>query len=77
MRENVYEGLKIRREMAVAVEHLRKRLGPSWEPPDTFQLQTLGKSELDLLFVRLGNRLNVVEFTLRSSAGIEQVPTAK
>ncbi|XP_032789583.1 chondroitin sulfate synthase 1 isoform X2 [Daphnia magna] len=42
VREKIYEGLKIRREMASSVEQLRKRLGPSWVPPDLNDLQTLG-----------------------------------
>ena len=51
MRDRVYEGLKIRREMAFSIEQLRKRLGPSWDRlDDFFHLQTLGKNKIILKF---------------------------
>ena len=47
IREKIYEGLKIRREMADSVEQLRKRLGPSWEQSsDVNDLESLGKNKL-------------------------------
>jgi hypothetical protein len=46
IREKIYDGLKIRREMANSVEQLRKRLGPSWEQQqDSSQLESLGKKK--------------------------------
>lgn len=56
MRDRVYEGLKIRREMAFSIEQLRKRLGPFWDRlDDLFQLQTLGKNKSFIIQTRMNN----------------------
>lgn len=42
IREKIYEGLKIRREIASLTEDLKKRLEPGWDPLDFYELDTLG-----------------------------------
>jgi len=42
VRERIYEGLRIRREMSGSIHQLEKRLSPTWRHEDIFQLETLG-----------------------------------